>query len=274
MAESLRGEMKKFTLITGACGGLGRAFVKECALAKENLVLVGTSAAKLETLCKDFEEEFGKISVFCFVCDLADEESRKKLMQNLIQNEICVTKLINNAGVIIEGDLERFDDEQILNAVRVNCEGTLDLTQKLLRRRDEKEKFEVLTVSSLASSYPMPHMAVYAATKAFLTSMMTALAVEFKDKNVVITTVCPGGIYTTEEMKSSIKSMGISGKMSAAKPEKVAKVAIKALRRKKRVVIVGGFNKFLAFFSKIFPKSCMAGIVGNIWKKSQKKRGF
>ena len=144
-----------------------------------------------------------------------------------------VARLINNAGVIIEGDLLRFEDDEIINAVRVNCEGTLDITQKFLKKRNEDELFEVLTVSSVASSYPIPHFAAYAATKAFLTSMMTALAIEFKKKNVVFTTVNPGGMATTDAMKESIKSMGLGGKLSTVSVEKVAKVSLKALKRKK-----------------------------------------
>lgn len=266
--------MEKFTLITGACGGLGRAFVKELASAGENLVLVGTNKEKLEGLLNDNKEQFEKIKVITSLCNLADEKSRGKLIEFIKENDIQINKLINNAGVIIEGDMLKFEDEEILKAVRVNCEGTLDITQKLIKLRNVDEKFEVLTVSSLASSYPMPHMAVYAATKAFLTSMMTALAVELKGQNVVLTTVCPGGIPTTKEMKESIKSMGVGGRLSSASPEKVVKVALKALKKKKRVVIVGGFNKFLAGITKIFSKSKMAVIVGNIWKKSQAKRDF
>ena len=266
--------MEKYTLITGACGGLGKEFVKLCAKAGENLILTGTNEKKLESLKTELSKELDGLKVITAVCDLGNEKSRALLLDKVKSDGLTVSRLINNAGVIIEGDLIKFEDEQIINAVRVNCEGTLDLTQKLLKIRDENEKFEVLTISSLASSYPMPHMAVYAATKAFLTSMMTALAVEFKGKNVVFTTVCPGGIYTTQEMKDSIKSMGFGGKLSSASPEKVAKVALRALKKKKRVVIVGGFNKFLAGISKIFSKSFMALVVGNIWKKSQSKRGF
>ncbi len=266
--------MEKYTLITGACGGLGRAFVKMIASAGENLVLVGTSKSKLDDLIKENKEQFNSVKVLDFVCNLADEKDRLKLVNFIKEKNIQINKIINNAGVIIEGDMIKFEDDEILKAVEVNCVGTLDLTQKLIKMRDENEKFEVLTVSSLASSYPMPHMAVYAATKAFLTSMMTALAVEFKGKNVVICTVCPGGIPTTKEMKESIKSMGLGGRLSAASPEKVAKVALKGLKKKKKVVIVGGFNKFLAGISKIFSKSFMAVVVGNIWKKSQSKRKF
>jgi short-subunit dehydrogenase len=117
-------------------------------------------------------------------------------------------------------------------------------------------------------------MAVYAATKAFLVSMMTSLAVEFKKTNVVFTNVCPGGMATNDAMKESIKSMGLGGKLSTLSSDKVAKIALKALKRKKKNVVTGGFNKFLVLISKPFSKSFLAKSTGKIWKKSQAKRGF
>ena len=266
--------MKKYTLITGACGGLGRSFVKLCAANKENLVLSGTSEKKLELLLKDFENEFKDIDVKTIVCDLGKMADRKNMLKFLKENELQVNRLINNAGVIIEGDTLKFSDEEILKAVEVNCVGTLDLTQKLLKARNKKDKFEVLTVASVASSYPIPHMAVYAATKAFLVSMMTSLSIELKNENVVVTTVCPGGMATTDAMKESIKSMGLGGKLSCTPTDKVAKIALKALKRKKKNVVTGGFNKFLVLISKPFSKAFLAKSTGKIWKKSQDKRGF
>ncbi len=267
-------ENKTYTLITGACGGLGSAFVDLCAVEGKNLVLTGTSQSRLDALKEKVASKFDNIDIKTFVLDLAKGESRKELIAWLVENEIKVTRLINNAGVIIEGDLMKFDDDEINNAVEVNCVGTLDLTQKLLKKRDESQKFEVLTVSSVASSYPIPHMAVYAATKSFLVSMMTALAIEFKGQNVVFTTVCPGGIRTTDAMKESIKSMGLGGKLSSQSAEKVAKIALKALKKGKKVVISGEFNKFLVTISKPFSKSFLAKRTGKIWAKSQKKRNF
>ena len=78
--------MKKYTLITGACGGLGRAFVNECAKAKENLVLVGTSQKKLDLLLKDFEEMFKGLQIKTFVCNLGNLDDRKELV-NFLKNE-------------------------------------------------------------------------------------------------------------------------------------------------------------------------------------------
>ena len=266
--------MEKYTLITGACGGLGRSFVTECAKLKENLVLVGTSQKKLDVLVSDFSEMFNGLKIETCVCNLGKSEDRKHLVEFLDKKEIEISKLINNAGVIIEGDLLKFSDEEISNAVEVNCIGTLDLTKKLLHRRNENEKFEVLTVASQAAFQPIPHMGVYAATKSFLLSMMTSIAIELKDKNVVVTTSCPSGMATTEAMKESIKSMGLNGKLTTISVEKVAKISLKALKKRKIIVIPGAFNKFVEAVSRPFTQSFLAKTTGKMWKKSQAKRNF
>jgi len=270
--------MRNFTLITGACGGLGGAFVRLCLKNKENLLLTGTNEAKLKSLILDLESEFktelDKIELKTHLLDLSDKKSRENLIEFINNTGICVNKLINNAGLIIEGDLLRFEDEDILKAIEVNCIGTLDLTQKIIKAREETQKLEVLTVASLAAAYSIPHMAVYAATKSFLVSMMTALSVELKDKNIVFTTVCPGGIATTQAMKDSIKSMGLGGKLSTLSTEKIAKIAQKALKKRKAVVIPGFANKFVAAVSKPFTQKFLAKTTGKMWKKSQTKRGF
>ena len=215
------------TLITGACGGLGRAFVKILAEKKENLVLTGTSQEKLDKLLEDFKDDFQGLFVKSIVCDLAIKNQRESLIQDLKDSKLVVNKLINNAGVIIEGDVLRFSNEELEKAVMVNCVGTVELSKMIVENRDENQKLEILTVSSQASFQPMPHMAIYGATKSFLTSMMTALKVEWKNKNIVVTTVCPSGMATNKEMVESIKSMGFNGKITTLPVEKVAKCALR-----------------------------------------------
>lgn len=265
---------KNYTLITGACGGLGKAFVKQCADENNNLILTGTSQKKLDELVENFKESFKDVEVKTFVLNLGDLKNRETLVEWLEKNECAVNKLINNAGVIIEGDIMRFDDEAIMNAVEVNCIGTLDLTKKLLAVRDKTQKFEVLTVASQAAFQPIPHMGVYAATKSFLMSIMTAMAEELKHDNVVITTSCPSGMATTDAMKESIKSMGLNGKLTTLPVEKVASISLKALKKKKKIVVPGKFNKFVEVVSRPFSQSFLAKTTGKMWKKSQVKRKF
>lgn len=274
MKKSIDKNEDCYTLITGACGGLGSEFVKLCTGAGENLILTGTNLEKLKNFSQQNSEIFSNIKTHLLKVDLSSLADRESVANFIEQNGIKVTKLINNAGVIIEGDLLKFEDKDIINAVEVNCVGTLDLTQKLLKIRDKSQMFEVLTVASLASSYPIPHMATYAATKSFLVSIMCSLAEELKGENVKICTLCPGAIATTQAMKDSIKSMGLGGKLSCVSAQKVAKIGLRGLKKGKRVVIAGNFNKFLVAVSKPFSKNFMSKLTGKIWKKSQKKRGF
>ena len=262
------------SLVTGACGGLGREFVKLLAAQKENLILVGTSEKKLEQLKIDLAQELDGVFVKTFVCNLAKLEDIDALVNNITKENLIVKKLINNAGVIIEGDIMRFSDDEIANAIAVNCTGTLLLTKKLVERRDETKKFEILTVSSQAAFQPIPHMALYAATKSFLASMMTALKVEWKDQNIVVTTICPSGMATTKDMQESIKSMGFGGKITTLPAKKVAKKSLVALKKRKAIVIPGAANKFINVLSKPFSKYFLAKTTGRIWRKSQKKRNF
>ncbi len=269
--------MKNFTLITGACGGLGKSFVKFCLLAGENLLLSGTSLEKLENLKAELDTNFEdakKIEIKLVKCDLSKKEDRENLIEFAKNEGVCINKLINNAGFIIEGDLLRFEDDEILKTVEINCIGTLDLTQKVIKARDKKQKLEILTVASLAAGYPIPHMAVYAATKSFLVSMMTALSVELKHENIVFSTVCPGGMATTQAMKDSIRSMGLGGKLSTLSTDKVAKIALKGLKKKKAIVVPGWANKLVSAASKPFTQRFLAKTTGKMWRKSQQKRGF
>lgn len=260
-----------YTLITGATGGLGNAFVFELLKNNENLLLTSTSEEKLTNLLAKIDN---KDNILTFVCNLSKKQDRQNLIKFIKEKNITITRLINNAGVIIEGDMEKFDDEQIENAIMVNCVGVLDLTKKIIRIRDKTQKLEVLTVASVASRYPIPHMGVYSATKAFLLSMMTSLSYEYKKSDITFSTVCPGGMATNKDMVESIKSMGLGGKLSTVKTDKVARTALKGLKKGKRVITPGFFNKFLVFLGKLVPITFQAKQAGKIYAKSQKKRGM
>lgn len=264
--------MQNFTLITGSTGGLGRAFVYECAKRGDNLFLTGTNVQRLEKIEIDVKKDFPQIKVVSKTCDLSQQVQRQELIDYINQNNVCVNCLINNAGYIIEGELLSLEDEQVIRAIRVNCEGTIDLTQKIIKARNKSQKLNIITVSSMAGDYPMPNMSIYSATKAMLTNFMIALADELKDQNIVITTICPSGIPTTPAMKDAIKAQGAGGKITMCQPEQVAKIALKANKRKKVVVIPKLINKMVNFFSIFLTRKQLARIVGKRWKKANKKR--
>lgn len=265
--------MKNCALITGCTGGLGRAYSFECASRGYDLVLSATKQERIELLAKDIKEKHPQINIFCKSADLSIEASRLELIKFLKDNGAKINILINNAGYIFEKTFIKSNDEDILKSIRVNVEGTVDITQKVLKNRDESKRFYVLFVSSMASLYPMPQMATYAATKAFLTSFSIAIRDEFRCQNVYVSSVCPGSMATNDAMKASIKSQGFGGKLSLETTEKVARMSINAMLKNKAMCVPGWFNKFLHFISKISPRTTQAGFAGKRWRKCEAKRG-
>ena len=203
---------------------------------------------------------------------MSSEQSRKKLFDFVSNGEFKIEMLINNAGYITEGEVASVTPESIRQAVRVNCEGTADITKWVVDHHQNEDKLEILTVASLAAEYPMPYMAVYAASKAFVLSFMTALREEVKDKNIVVSTVIPSGIYTTQAMKDAIASQGLGGKLSSMTPEKIAQIALKKMG--KAIIVPGTFNKLTRFMSEFASYTMLAKITGKRWRKSQKKRNM
>lgn len=263
---------KTHTLITGACGGLGQAFVRECAAQGRNLLLTGTNLEKTQCLAQSLEKAFPGIDIKFYVCDLSRASSRAGLLKFIKTEKLAVSTLINNAGFIAEGAFLEHSDAEILKIIRTNCEGTIDLTQKIIKLAKDGHPLEILTVSSLGGCYPMPQMAIYSATKRMLLSFMIALREEVKPQGIKISTVCPGGIPTTDAMKKAIKAQGLGGRLSSKSPEFVAKKALKGLNKNKAVIIPGFFNRLLKVAGKPISEVAIARGIGSRWRKSQKTR--
>ncbi|MBQ7578924.1 MAG: SDR family NAD(P)-dependent oxidoreductase [Clostridia bacterium] len=260
----------RFTIITGACGGLGSAFCECVAQSGENLIITGTNSERLEAKKQELLGKFHDIKVFTFKMDLSVPEERVAFFEFLKENNLKPHRLINNAGFIAEGGLLDFSDDKVLKIIRVNCEGNVDLTQKFIKMMGDN--IEILTVSSLGAFYPMPYMSVYSATKRMIECQMVALHEEVKPKNIKVSALCPGGIPTTKEMIDAIKAQGLGGKLSSQSPEYIAKYALKKLEKNKAVIIPGAFNRFLHFMGHFASETTIAKMVGKRWAKANKKR--
>ena len=264
----------KYALITGATGGLGRAFCKELCKKFENLFLTGTSQDRLEKLKDELLQANNNLNIICYACDLSSQNSISNLINFVDSEKIQIEFLVNNAGFITEGSFKNATISTILNCIKVNCEGTIYLTKEILDRKNPEDSLKIITVSSLAGNYPLPYMSIYSATKVMLKNFMLAIKEEYKNDNINLTVVQPGAIATNDDMKLAIKAQGIKGRLSSVEPEKIAKKAIKSCNKNKSIYIPGFFNKLTAFVSKLVPLKLQIKIAGKMWKKSQLKRGI
>ena len=265
--------MEKFVLVTGSTGGLGKEFCKVLASNNENLLLTGTNINRLQDLKKELKEQYENLNIEICECDLSKESSRKELFDFIENNQISIKMLINNAGFITEGSIMNATSDNLINCIRVNCEGVIDVTKFVLDRKVVSDNLDIITISSMAGDYPMPYMAIYASTKSFLTNFMSALRIEYSKQNVRVLVVKPGAIPTSQEMKDAIKAQGFKGRLSSVGADVIAKNSLKKIGKAKSYV-PGFFNKITVFFSKFVTKNFQAKVVAKMWKKSQEKRNI
>jgi len=175
-------------VITGASGGLGAEFARQLAPHAESLVLVARRAEALEEVKSELAAS--KAAVFCCVADLASAAGLRTLLAFLDAHGLQPNLLINNAGL---GDYGSFADsapEKTRLMIDLNVTALTMLTHAMIPRLTAPAG--VLNVSSLASTLPMPDLAVYAASKAYVASFSEALTIELAGQGITVSCVCPG----------------------------------------------------------------------------------
>ncbi len=259
--------MKVF--ITGATGGLGRAFSIECAKRGFDLFLTDLNQYKLNTLKKGLQSQFPLVEIEVCASDLTNEEDVKRLLKFADTKQMKFDMLLNVAGVDFEGAFLDWDSSHILKIVQLNIEATLRITHEILNRRKDQEKFYLVFVASLASLYPMPLKATYAASKRFLYDFSIALGEELKTKQVSVLSLCPGGLPTTEEAIRGIQVQGFWGEMTTNRLESVAAMTISKVLQGKKIYIPGATNKIFSVLGKFIPNTLIAKLLYNRWSRAQ-----
>lgn len=257
-----------YTFISGATGGIGKAFSIACAKKGYNLFLTGRSQEKLLQLKEEVLKINDKIFVEIFAMDITSENNRGQLIEYIDKKGIIFDRIINVAGVDTQKGFLEYTHQKVLFQIRVNAEGTIALTHQLLSRR--ALGLELLTISSMSGACPMPYFALYSATKAMLTNFFTSMHYELKKQKVKVTVVLPGGVPTRPDIIEDIKGQGVWGKLSSKSAEFVAEKSLKAVRKNKVKYIPGFFNKLLNFLMKLVPNCIKLPFIARRWSKINK----
>ncbi len=256
-----------YTVITGACGGLGGAFVEELARKGEPLLLLGRSAERLQLLAESLKERYG-IEALTYEIDLTDFSQRLRFEDYLAERSIEVSRLINVAGADIQKGVCEYTQEKIAFQARLNFEAAASLCHIALSKK--AKTLEIINISSVSGIYPMPYFSIYSATKRALWSFSVALREEVKKAGVKVTAVLPGAIPTREDVKRQIEGQGLWGKLAAKSPSYVAKKSLQAVRKNKRTYIPGFCNRLMNVFTKCIPLSWKLKFIAKRWSKISK----
>ncbi len=184
-------------VITGASAGLGVEFARQLANRARRLVLVARRAEALETVRKEMLRLNPRLEVIVCPADISTSAGRQRVVSLIAVFQTPINLLINNAGLGDYGPFETAEADRIQEQIDVNISGLVQLTHALLPFLRRDRPAGILNVSSLAGVLPLPDMAIYAATKAFVTSFSEALRIELIDEGIHVAAVCPGPTPTT-----------------------------------------------------------------------------
>lgn len=257
-------------LVTGASSGIGVEIARLLAARGHALVLVARRAKRLREHAAELAAEFG-VPVEHEAADLGEPSGRDRVATRLGELELEVEVLINNAGFGHSGRVFDAERERLLEMVRLNCEGLLDLMARFTPGMVERGRGAVLNVASTAAFQPIPGTATYAATKTFVLSLTEASHEELKGKGVTATALCPGPVRT-----EFADVAGVGGaEESLPDPfwtpvEQVARQAVDGLENGKRVVIPGVLNRAGAVSAQHAPRAALLPLVRRVWRRGTK----
>ena len=257
----------KTTLITGASSGIGEAFARKLAARGHNLLLVARSEDKLVALCNEFGRENNAKAQFVAM-DITEPDAPARLFAETEARGLEVDLLINNAGFGSMGDFAKHDLERELNMIDLNVRSLVDLTYRFLQPMRSRKQGAIINVASTAGFQPVPFMANYAATKAFVLSFSEALWEENRPFGIKVMALCPG---VTETNFFEASRMQRPPARTSQTPEQVVDTALRALARGKSSVISGWTNFFMVESERIVPRSFVLRAAGAVLRSHNEK---
>lgn len=253
-------------LVTGASTGIGEAFAHALAARGTHVVLVARSADKLASLASRLADEHG-IGAETMPLDLTDPTGLTEVEERLRSEQDHVDLLINNAGLGTGGRFDTLDLERELDEIRLNVLALTRLSHAALVAMSGRGHGGILNVSSNASWQPVPYMATYGGTKAFVSSFTQALHEEARGSGVHVTVVEPGFTRTRfQEVAGVERHTSRLPDVVRMDPSEVASIALEGVRRNRARVIPGWANKVSGGLSSVSPSVVGRKVAGRLFE--------
>ncbi|WP_372366957.1 SDR family oxidoreductase [Candidatus Uabimicrobium sp. HlEnr_7] len=252
----------KVVVITGACGGLGKALCT--SFGREGAVVIATDidSSGIEELCNELQQS--KINISGYTNDVTDEEQVRKIAKEVIDKHQRIDVIINNAGI---SHLSKFSDtsgEVMRRVININLFGAMYWTSACIDSIIENKGL-VIALSSVAGFAPLHSRTMYSASKHALHGCFESLRAEVEDDGVDVLMVCPAFIAT------KIDSNALSGdgkpaqqnRLHAGKrmsPDYVANKIYVASVKRKKTLLIGRISKMAYLVSRFSKNTYIAAM--------------
>ncbi len=259
--------MKSFkgatVLVTGASSGIGEAFARNLADRGANLILTARSEDRLHQIAAELTEKH-TIQAHVFPGDLSQPDTPRQLWGEVQSASLSVDVLINNAAFGKCGPFLAYDYQSHQDMLNLNIKALVGLTHLFLPSMLKKGDGGVINVASTAAFQPIPYLATYSATKAFVLGFSESLWGEYHEHGLTILALCPGNTATNFAEAANVD---VARMPRAETPERVVEEGLKAFLKGRNYVIPGrSVNYLLANLSRLLPRRRVLGITSDIFK--------
>jgi hypothetical protein len=253
-------------VVTGASSGLGEEFARQLAKRGYDLVLVARRRELLDTLAAQISDAAGaKAEVI--EADLSRTEGVAKVEERLAAGDVQL--LVNNAGFGTHGEFHELPLDRELEEIDVNVRALTRLTHAALGPMVRSKGGAVINVASTGAYQPVPYMATYAATKAYVLYFSEALHEEVRPHGVSVTCLCPGPVKTGFQATAGVSAERL--RVGWTKPADVVASALNAAKAGSAITVPGVMNKLTAALPRFVPRFMVRKVSGAMFKNAGKQ---
>jgi short-subunit dehydrogenase len=248
-----------WVLVTGASSGIGAELARAFARRRYDLVLAARTESAIEALGREIAETHA-VRVKTLPVDLSAPGAPQAMAEALGRAGVEIGILVNNAGVLSEGPFADGAPEAQLNLIDVNIVALTALMRLFLPAMVARGEGRILNVASIAAFTPVPQLAIYAASKAYVLSLTEAVGQELKGTGVTATALCPG-LTDTAMMRRSELGRPIPAMMMMSAKD-VAEAGCAACLGGEAVLVPGLANKLIAGGAPLAPRALVRAVGG------------
>lgn len=253
---------ESWALVSGASSGIGEAFARELRRRGRRLILVARREDRLRRLASELG---GPEAAVVFACDLAVPNAAFRLARDVAEQGHHVELLVNNAGAGHTGRFATAPAETLSALVELNARAAMDMCRAFLPPMLERRRGSVINVVSMSAFQPVPFLAAYAASKAFLLSLTEALGSELAGSGVRIQALCPGLVPTEFQARAGTDRVAFN-RSPVQRPEWVVQVSLDALSGGRLVVIPGWRDRLAVLAQRFVPRRLARTVAAGLFR--------
>lgn len=242
-------------MISGAASGIGRAIALEFARQNIDLFLIDIDAGGLARVAEEARSK--GVEVIERRCDVSESNEISATVHAILHHWGGVDILVNNAGITYYGRTDEMSAEHWDRLMRINLDSHVQFTRELLPSLLARREAHVLNVCSMFGLLAMPKLTAYCTSKYAMVGFSEALRVEYGREGLGVTALCPGfvatNLFSSAPVAENGKGPKIPPRFLCTTPEKIARKAISAIRRNRRIVVVEPFAKVLTTVKRFTP---------------------